>query len=135
MNTLEKLSHTPFVMQVFRTAVRESFDGVIPESVLQRANNLIKEMTEAEIEWTSYVGEGMRMFTPESIDTFIKGQSNSVCKNLGIPLLYPEVVGKPNPLNKMLMENLNAADNTKLRSSIFEVNAMEYNKNALEDDL
>lgn len=122
-------------MQVFRTAVKESFDGVIPQEVVTRANNLIREMTDAEIEWTNHIGKNMKMFTPETIDTFVKGQSNSVCRNLGIPLLYPEVVGKPNPLNKMLMEHLNAADNTKLRSSIFEVNAMEYNKNALEDDL
>lgn len=131
----EFLSHVPLIMQIFRTAVKESFDGIIPQEVIKRANQLIKEMTEAEIEWTNHVGQGMRMFTPESIDIFIKGQANSVCRNLGIELLYPDVVSKPNPLKRLIMERVSAADNTKLRSSIFEVNAMEYNKNALKDDL
>lgn len=131
----ETLTHVPLVMNIFRAAVKESCGDNIPAEVRERAKELIIEMTDAEIEWTRFLGEGVPMFTEESVDTFIKNQANSVCRNLNLDLIYPEVKDKPNPLRRMMMSHISAADKTKLRTAIFEHNPTEYTKNNFIDDL
>lgn len=125
----ESLSHVPLFMLIFRTAIKEEYDGVIPESVVTRATDLIKKMTEAEKRWTKYATKGLLGFTDASIDIFVEGRANSVCSNLGLPLIYPK--NDNNPLEKLLKKSLRGGE-MESRSNFFEVNSVEYTKGALQ---
>lgn len=125
----ESLSHVPLFMQIFRTAIKEDYEGVIPEAVVTRATELIKKMTEAEKRWTKYATKGLLGFTDSSIDVFVEGRANSVCTNLGLPLIYPN--NDNNPLEKLLKKSLRGGE-MESRSNFFEVNSVEYTKGSLQ---
>lgn len=104
---------------------------------------MIRIMTEAEKRWTKYVSNvngdwvnevseipvedrraTLKGFSNEAIDVFIENQANSVCSNLGLPLLYPEVKDRYNPLGVLLKNHL-----TYAREGVFEIKGKEYNSN------
>ena len=117
---------------MFRTAVKESFNGVIPKEVEIKAVNLIKDMADAEKRWTKYVALGMLGFSEENINIFVENRANSVCKNLGLPKIY-DTKNKPDSLNKILQNSLKGGD-YESRTNFFDVNATEYSKGSIIDD-
>lgn len=105
---------------------------------------MIVTMVEAEKRWTKYItnvnGDWTREisdidvslrkatlkgFSNDVIDIFIEGQANSVCSNLGLPLLYPERLNVNNPLANLLARHLSYA-----REGVFETKGVEYTRNA-----
>ena len=129
---METLSHVPLFSYMFRTAVKESFNGVIPKEVEIKAVNLIKDMADAEKRWTKYVALGMLGFSEENINIFVENRANSVCRNLGLPKIY-DTKNKPDSLNKILQTALKGGD-YESRTNIFDVNATEYSKGTIIDD-
>lgn len=122
---------------------------LIPPSLKDDAHKAIEIMADAEKEWTKYItnvrdewkhevldrdvfgnvteeerSAVIPMFSSENIDIFVESQANSVCKNLGLPLLYPEVSLDKNPLRKLVKQHLNYA-----REGVFETKGKEYAKN------
>ena len=63
-------------MQIFRTAIKESFNGEIPFKVKNRCLEMIKLMTEAEIRWTTYASRGLPSFSDKTIEVFIQSKAN-----------------------------------------------------------
>lgn len=131
----ESLSHVPLFKNIFRTTINELFDGVVPEVIIKEATELIKYMTEAEIEWTSYIGKDQLGFSEKSIRTFVEGQANSVCRNLKFPLIYEDVSLEDNPLKDLLARHI-ANEDIKTRSNNFMNNNASYVKGVgFQDDL
>ena len=127
----ETLSHVELFKDIFRTAIVESFDGVIPAQIQNKAKHMIMEMVTAEKRWTKYVSKGLMGFSDRAIDVLVEQQANSVCKNLGLPTIYPK--DTENPLKKLLVNNLKGGV-MESRSNFFENNVAEYSKGALEID-
>ena len=128
----ETLSHVPLFMQIFRTAIKESFNGEIPFKVKNRCLEMIKLMAEAEIRWTTYASRGLPSFSDKTIEVFIQSKANSVCKNLGLPLLYE--VNASNPLQKLLIRYLYGSE-LDTRQNFFEKNSLNYNHGGLNWDM
>ena len=131
INGDETLSHVPLFQNIFNTAIKETFNGIIPEEVIEKAHRMIKHMCEAEIRWTTYVTKGILGFSEHTIKVFIESQANSVCKNLKLPLLYPVVDLKDNPLRKLMLDHLKGGD-VESKTMFFEENATEYAKGNLD---
>lgn len=134
--------------QIFRTAIKELFNGNIPEKLIKPATDMIKIMVEAEKRWTKYIsnvnGDFLKDvesgidkehynredllqilpgFSEEVIDEFIEGQANSVCSNLGLPLIYENKDIRTNPLKILLSNHLQYG-----REGVFEVQGVEYTR-------
>lgn len=119
---------------IFRRTIIELFDGKIPDIVIKEATEIIKKMTEAEIKWTSYIGKDQLGFSDKSIRAFVEGQANSVCSNLGLPLIYEESSLESNPLKDLLKRHI-TADGLVARSNNFMNNNATYVKGSgLVDD-
>lgn len=128
----ETLSHVPLFKNIFRTAIKETFGGVIPDETIKAAHSMIIEMADAEKRWTKYVTKGMLGFSDRSIDIFVEGKANSVCTNLGMPLLYP--IEKNNPLQSLLNTYIRGGD-METKQNFFETNVTEYSKGGFVNDL
>lgn len=129
----ETLSHAPLFFQIFRTAVKESFGGVVPEHVVNKIHDMVKIMVVAEKRWARYAAAGVPGFTDTTIDALVESQANSVCKNLGIPTLY-EVDQKANPLGKLLRDHLRGGE-VETKTLFFEGNPVDYSKGSMDMDL
>lgn len=131
INKDESLSHVPLFKNIFRTAIKETFNGVIPEYVMNEAYKMIKIMVTAEIRWTEYTCLNTLGFSKESIRVAIEAQANSICNNLGLDLLYEEV--ENNPLIELLKVHLKGGEYAS-RTAFFEENVVDYSKGALDLD-
>lgn len=120
--------HVRLFQGIFRTTIKESFDGVVPASVIERIHTMVKIMVDAEIRWTKYVTKDMLGFSDHSIKVYIESQGNSVCRNLGIPLLYEEVPLADNPLKQKLLSHYKNAEDVTTKSLFFEANVADYQK-------
>jgi len=125
----ETLSHVPLFKNIFRTAVKETFDGIVPKDVEEFSLDLISKMVDAEKRWTKYVSKGLLGFSERAIDIFVEGKGNSVCKNLGLPLLYKE--SDFNPLQDLLNKHLVGGELDK-RTGFFEKNVADYTVGTLD---
>ena len=134
INKDESLSHVPLFFNIFKTAVAEEFNGVVPSSVIYRIHEMVKIMCEAEKRWTNYMTKGILGFSEQTIKAFIEGQANSVCKNLGIPLLYDHVPMVQNPLKKLMLDHLKGGE-VETKTLFFEGNPVDYAKGSIDMDL
>ena len=127
----ETLSHVPLFKDIFRTIIHEEFNGRIPNDIVIKLHNLIKDMTIAEKRWSKYALRGAVGSSDEAIDYLVEGQANSVCSNLMIPKLFEE--RKNNPLKKLLLKNLKGGVMSS-RTNFFEGNVVDYSKGSLKID-
>lgn len=127
----EALSHVALFMHIFRETVKENFNGTIPDIVKIRGKELIMKMCVAEKRWTKYATKGLLGFTDRTIDIFIESKANSVCRNLGFDLMYPE--NNDNPLGKLLNKSLRGGE-IESRTNFFEANSVEYTKGSFKQD-
>ena len=130
---LEALSHVALFMKIFRTAIEEEFNGVIPTTLIDKIHSMVRIMTEAEIRWGIYAANGVLGFSEQSITALAQGQANSVCRNLGIPKLY-ENVPNDNPLRKLVLERISGGD-VETKTLFFEGNPVDYSKAGMDMDL
>lgn len=92
-----------------------------------------KYITNVNADWLNEVSDvdinlrkaTLKGFSNEVIDIFIEGQANSVCHNLGLPLIYPERKDVNNPLANLLARHL-----TYSREGVFETKGLEYTRNS-----
>ena len=128
----ETLSHVELFKNIYRTALDEVYDGVVPKELEVKIHKLIKGMVEAEVKWTTYASDGLPGFSPEAVKVFIEGQANNICKNLRVPKLYED--NKINPLRKILVSRLKGGE-LESRTNFFEGNVAEYSTGSLIMDL
>lgn len=128
----DESNHVEIFKYIFRTVIKESFDNQIPELVNTKACELIKDMAEVEIRWLLYVTKGLLGYSEASIETFVRARANSICKNLGLSLIYPEQTG-PNPIEDLIAQRLRTGV-YESRTNFFEANPTEYQKNSLKMD-
>lgn len=127
----ETLSHVQLFKNIFRTAVDESFGGVVPDTVTKKITEMIIDMAIAEKRWTKYVTQGLLGFSDRAIDIFIEDQANNICSNLRLPLIFEK--HKDNPLRKILNKTLKGGG-TDSREAFFESNVASYSKGSVETD-
>ena len=120
-------------MKIFRTAIEEEFDGVVPATLIDKIHNMIHIMTEAEIRWGIYAANGVLGFSEQSVKALAKGQANSVCRNLGIPKLYDDVPND-NPLRKLVLERISGGE-AETKTLFVEGNPGDYSKAGMDMDL
>lgn len=131
----EILSHVPLFANIFRTAVQESFNGVVPEEVVKKAHAMIRMISEAEKRWTNYVANGTILgFSDRTIKVFIEHQANEVCKNMGIPPVYEDHSNEDNPLLKLVKDHVKGGE-VATKTLFFEGNVADYSKAAVKMDL
>jgi ribonucleoside-diphosphate reductase, beta subunit len=131
----EILSHVPLFANIFRTAIAESFNGVVPEEVVKKAHAMITMISEAEKRWTNYVANGTILgFSDRTIKVFIEHQANEVCKNMGIPPVYEDHSNEDNPLLKLVKDHVKGGE-VATKTLFFEGNVADYSKAAVKMDL
>ena len=128
----ETLSHVPLFKMIYRTALDELYDGIVPGELVVKIHKAITDMVAAELEWGLFMTEGMFGFTELSLIALIETQANNVCKNLKIPALYE--THPINPLGNILTKNLKGGGLSS-REAFFEVNVAGYSKNNLIMDI
>ena len=131
----EILSHVPLFANIFRTAIAESFNGVVPETVVTKAHAMIRMISEAEKRWTNYVANGTILgFSDRTIKVFIENQANEVCKNMGIRPVYEDHSNEDNPLLKLVKDHVKGGE-VATKTLFFEGNVADYSKAAVKMDL
>jgi len=123
----ETLSHVPLFKGIFRTIVAEVFHNKVPNTVMIKLHQMIKDMTVAEKRWSKYALRDMKGSSDRAIDLLVEGQANSVCRNLMIPELFE--TARTNPLKKLLLKNLKGGISS--RTNFFEGNVVDYDKVSL----
>ena len=124
----DELLHVKLFQGIFRTAVTESFDGVVPKNVVEKIHTMVANMCNAEIRWTKYISKNLLGYSEDSIRIYIESQANSVCKNLGLPLLYEEVDITKNPLRQLLLSHYKNKNDNTTKTLFFEANVADYQK-------
>ena len=127
----ELLSHVPLFKNIFRTAIKESFNGVVPVAVKEKITKMVQIMTEAEIRWGKYATKGLLGFSDESIERFVHTQANEVFSNLMLPKIYPEYTIKENPLQRLLMDHIKGGE-VATKTLFFEGNPVDYSKSSVD---
>ena len=132
VNVRELLSHVPLFRNIFRSVIKESFNGVVPDTVKEKALKMILDMEKAEYRWTKYASKGLPGFSDEVIDVFLKNRVNEICGNMMLDKPYPDMKGRANdPLGKLLALNL-PDDNIGSKSNFLEgVNSIDYTQGGL----
>jgi ribonucleoside-diphosphate reductase beta chain len=132
INADETFTHVPLFKHIFRAIIDEEFNGKITAEVEDRCYKMVQDITEAELRWSKYIGieYELNMFTDYTIEAFIYGQANSICKNLRLKPLYKDY--DVNPLRDLMMEKAKGGLNK--RTNFFERNVTEYNKIGVDID-
>lgn len=129
----ETLSHVPLFKNIFRSAIKESFNGIVPDIVKEKALKMILEMEQAELRWTKYASKGLPGFSDEVIEVFLKSRVNNICDNLLLDKPYPEIKpGTNNPLGKLLRTNLPNEEMGSKANFLEGVNSVDYTQGGLE---
>jgi len=131
INGDETLSHVPLFKGIFRAALKEIFNDIIPDKVRNEIYDIINKMVIAEKRWTKYALKDISGSSDTAIDFLVEEQANSVCSNLKLPLLFKK--HKVSPLNDLLDKNLKGSMITS-RTNFFTGNVTEYSKNSVEVD-
>lgn len=124
----DELLHVKLFQGIFRTAITESFGGVVPKNVVDKIHTMVTNMCNAEIRWTKYISKNLLGYSEDSIRIYIESQANSVCKNLGLPLLYEEVDITKNPLRQLLLSHYKNKNDNTTKTLFFEANVADYQK-------
>jgi len=124
----ESGTHVPLFKNIFRTAINENYNGIVPNYLLTKIYKLIEHMTNEEIIWTKYLTRNLLGFSEEAIELFIKGQANSICNNLKIDLLYPNI--KISPLMRLYDEYSKLK--RKGKTNFFEKKVGDYSIGSLD---
>ena len=131
--SIDELLHVEIFKYIFRTAIKESFNNSIPEDVVLRSAVLIQHMVDAEIRWLEYVTTGLLGYSKRSIEIFVQSKGNSICNNLGLPILYSLDPKIPNPIQSIIDQRIKS-NKYESRTNFFEANPTEYTKHSLEID-
>lgn len=123
----ESGTHVPLFKNIFRTAVKEVG---LEDNTQTEILDMILNMTNEEKIWTKTISKGLLGFSENAIDLFIESMANSVCKNLGLPLLFNETDGGP----LMAIVNRYSMLTSKSKSNFFEVPVGDYVINGIDDD-
>jgi len=125
----ESGTHVPLFKNIFRTTCRENNIDLAREiSFTSELHDMITAMTDAEIRWTTYATEGVLGFSEQSIRIYVEHKANSVCKNLGISLLYEDTDGGP---LQSLLKKFSMLE-SDIKSNFMESKVADYDMSGLD---
>ena len=128
----ETLSHVALFKNIYRSAIKESFNGVVPDIVKEKALKMILDMEQAEVRWTKYASKGLSGFSDEVIEVFLKSRVNNICDNLLLDKPYPGIKSSTNnPLGKLLLTNLPNEEIGSKANFLEGVNSVDYTQGGL----
>lgn len=127
----DELEHGRFIGELFRATLAEHPE-LNTEKLTTWIYNHFKKSVELEIEWSTYVLEGLEGIDMEEMSGYIKYRANKMLRMMGLSEVYPEHIENPMKWIRAYVDNF---DGTK--TDFFEQKSRQYTKvsdmNGFED--
>lgn len=118
----DELEHGRFIGELFRATLSENPE-YNTEELTEWVYETFKESVEKEIEWSTYVLEGIEGIDLEEMGGYVKYRANKMLRMLGLSEIYPENTENPMKWIKAYVDNF---DGTK--TDFFEQKSRQYTK-------
>lgn len=118
----DELEHGRFIGELFRATLSENPE-YNTEELTEWVYETFKESVEKEIEWSTYVLEGIEGIDLEEMEGYVKYRANKMLRMLGLSEIYPENTENPMKWIKAYVDNF---DGTK--TDFFEQKSRQYTK-------
>lgn len=118
----DELEHGRFISELFRATLGENPEHNT-EAFTAWVYNAFKESVELEIEWSTYVLEGLEGIDLVEMSGYIKYRANKMLRMMGLSEIYPEHVENPMKWIRAYVDNF---DDTK--TDFFEQKSRQYTK-------
>ena len=130
----DEFTHVTLFKNIYRDVANELFGNIneVPQEIKQAALDLIDHMTGVEINWALYVTKDLLGYTKNTVEQYIKDKANLICKNMGLPLLYPDV--KDGGVLKYSIEDVYSIRKGDTKTNFFENKVADYAKGSIKID-
>lgn len=118
----DELEHGRFIGELFRATLSEHPEENTPEFI-DWVYDHFRESVDLEIEWSSYVLEGLEGIDLVEMSGYIKYRANKMLRMMGLSEIYPEHVENPMKWIRAYVDNF---DGTK--TDFFEQKSRQYTK-------
>lgn len=118
----DELEHGRFISELFRATLGENPEHNT-EAFTAWVYNAFKESVELEIEWSTYVLEGLEGIDLVEMSGYIKYRANKMLRMMGLSEIYPDHVENPMKWIRAYVDNF---DDTK--TDFFEQKSRQYTK-------
>ena len=118
----DELEHGRFISELFRATLGENPEYNTKEFIAW-VYDAFKESVELEIEWSTYVLEGLEGIDLVEMSGYIKYRANKMLRMMGLSEIYPEHVENPMKWIRAYVDNF---DDTK--TDFFEQKSRQYTK-------
>ncbi len=118
----DELEHGRFISELFRATLGENPE-YNTEEFTTWVYDAFKESVELEIEWSTYVLEGLEGIDLVEMSGYIKYRANKMLRMMGLSEIYPEYVENP---MKWIRAYVDSFDDTK--TDFFEQKSRQYTK-------
>src|SRR5699024_3475592 len=118
----DELEHSSFIVKLFRATLSEHHEENTPEFI-DWVYDHFRESVDLEIEWSSYVLEGLEGIDLVEMSGYIKYRANKMLRMMGLSEIYPEHVENPMKWIRAYVDNF---DGTK--TDFFEQKSRQYTK-------
>ena len=127
-------SHVPLFKNIFNTAYRETYGDKRNHDLDIEIFEMIQDMANKEITWTTYATQGLLGFSEKAIQMYIDHCAYQVMKNLHIDYLWLADIPEPGPL--MIIEDKYSLLKTdsKVKTNFFEGTVADYAIGTIKDD-
>jgi len=118
----DELEHGRFISELFRATLGENPE-YNTEEFTAWVYDAFKESVELEIEWSTYVLEGLEGIDLVEMAGYIKYRANKMLRMMGLSEIYPDYVENP---MKWIRAYVDSFDDTK--TDFFEQKSRQYTK-------
>jgi len=118
----DELEHGRFISELFRATLGENPE-YNTEAFIDWVYEAFQESVELEIEWSTYVLEGLEGIDLVEMSGYIKYRANKMLRMMGLSEIYPEYVENP---MKWIRAYVDSFDDTK--TDFFEQKSRQYTK-------
>lgn len=118
----DELEHGRFISELFRATLGENPE-YNTEEFTTWVYDAFKESVELEIEWSTYVLEGLEGIDLVEMAGYIKYRANKMLRMMGLSEIYPDYVENP---MKWIRAYVDSFDDTK--TDFFEQKSRQYTK-------
>src|SRR5699024_10683823 len=118
----DELEHGGFISELFIATLGENTE-YHTEAFIDWVSQAFEESVELEIEWSTYVLEGLEGIDLVEMSGYIKYRANKMLRMMGLSEIYPEYVENP---MKWIRAYVDSFDDTK--TDFFEQKSHQYTK-------
>jgi len=120
----DELTHLALFQNIFREIRKENPD-IFTDELIEELRQMMRTAVNHEIEWGQYItNNNISGLSNEIIDQYIKYLSNERLRNLGLEILFPEVVEHPMKWVETF-SNMNG-----IKTDFFEQKVTNYSKSS-----